>query len=286
MMVWKIVAVTLVGLVVLIGGVLAWGAVRWDRATEALRARLDAARVPHAVKTFDERELDGLPAPAQRYFRAALKVGQPIIAAATVDHAGTFNMSATGESWKPFTSAQRVITSRPGFVWDGRVSMMPGLRVHVHDAYVAGEGILHPAIAGVFTLMDVRGTPEVARGEMMRFLAEAAWYPTALLPSQGVVWEPVDDRSARVTMEDGGLALTMTVRFNDAGLIESARAESRGRTVGDQVIQTPWEGRWSDYAERDGMQVPQQGEVAWLTPEGRMPYWRGRIERLAYEFAR
>lgn len=285
-MVWKVIAVSLVVLVALIGGVLAWGAVRWDRTTEALRARLDAARVPHAVKTFDERELDALPAPVQRFFRAALKVGQPIVAAVTVEHAGTFNMSDTGESWKPFKSAQRVITSRPGFVWDGRVSMMPGLRVHVHDAYVAGEGILHPAIVGVFTLIDVRGTPEVARGELMRYLAEAAWYPTALLPSQGVVWEPVDDRSARVTMKDGALALTMTFRFNEAGLIESARAESRGRTVGDQVIQTPWEGRWSDYAERDGMQVPQRGEVAWLTPAGRLPYWRGRIERLTHEFAR
>ncbi len=48
-MVWKIIAVTLVGFVVLIGGVLAWGAVRWDRATEALRVRLDAARVSHAT---------------------------------------------------------------------------------------------------------------------------------------------------------------------------------------------------------------------------------------------
>lgn len=285
-MVWKVIAVSLVGLIALIGGVLAWGAVRWDRSTEALRARLEAARMPHAIKTFDERELEGLPAPVQKFFRAALTLGQPIVAAASVSHAGTFNMSATGESWKPFTSAQRVVTSRPGFVWDGRVSMFPGLRVHVHDAYVAGEGILHPAIAGVFTLMVMRGTPEVAHGELMRFLAEAAWYPTALLPSQGVVWEPVDDRSARVTMMDGALSLTMTFRFNDAGLIESARAESRGRTVGDQVIQTPWEGRWSDYAERDGMRVPLTGEVAWLTPAGRMPYWRGRIERLTYEFAR
>jgi hypothetical protein len=121
---------------------------------------------------------------------------------------------------------------------------------------------------------------------MMRFLAEAAWYPTALLPSQGAVWEPIDDRSARVTLKDGALALTMTMMFNDAGLIESARAESRGRTVGDRVIQTPWEGRWSDYAEHDGMTIPLQGEVAWLMPEGRKPYWRGRIERLVYEFAR
>ena len=38
---------------------------------------------------------------------------------------------------------------------------------------------------------------EVAQGELMRFFAEAAWYPTALLPSQGVRWQAVDDTSAR-----------------------------------------------------------------------------------------
>ncbi len=111
------------------------------------------------------------------------------IAAATVLHSGTFNMGESTEQWKPFTSTQRVITRRPGFVWDGRVAMLPGLNVHVHDAYVAGEGILHPAILGLFTLVDMRGAGEVASGELMRWFAESAWYPTALLPSQGVRWE-------------------------------------------------------------------------------------------------
>ena len=46
----------------------------------------------------------------------------------------------------------------------------------------------------------------------------------------------------------------------------------------------PWEGRWSDYQEREGMRVPMTGEVAWLTPQGRKPYYRGTVNDLAYEF--
>ena len=67
--------------------------------------------------------------------------------------------------------------------------ILPGLAVRVHDAYVAGEGILHPAALGLFTLMDLRGTGEVAQGELMRYLAEAVCTRTALLPGQGVRWE-------------------------------------------------------------------------------------------------
>jgi hypothetical protein len=64
------------------------------------------------------------------------------------------------------------------------------------------------------------------------------------------------------------------------------RAEARGRTVGQGVVMTPWEGRWWDYAQHDGMTVPMRGEVAWLTPDGRRSYWRGQVTTLAYEFVR
>lgn len=32
--------------------------------------------------------------------------------------------------------------------------------------------------------------------------------------------------------------------------------------------------------------VPLDGEVAWLLPSGPMPYWRARITRIGYQFAR
>lgn len=267
----------------------AFGRWKWQGLTQGLVGRLEASRLEPKQTYFDARELDDLPPVVQRYFRAVLSDGAPIIAAATVDHTGTFNMSETADNWKPFTSHQRVVTKRPGFVWDGRITMLPGLSVHVHDAYVASEGILHPAILGLFTLMDLRGTGAVAQGELMRFFAEAAWYPTALLPSQGVRWEAVDERSARATMTDGELTITLTFTFDTQGLIESVRSDARGRTVGNRIVMRPWEGRWFNYQLRDGMLVPMTGEVAWLLPleeGGRKPYWRGTIRSLKYEFSR
>jgi hypothetical protein len=265
----------------------AFGTWRWALSTQALLDRLEAARVPIAPSRYDEaRELDGLPTPVQRFFRTVLTDGQPMVTAATVEHRGTFNLGESTDQWKPFTSQQRVVTRRPGFVWNGTVAILPGLDVLVHDAYVAGEGILQPAILGLFTLIDLRGTGEVAQGELMRFFAEAAWYPTALLPSQGVRWESVDERTARATLVDGSLSLTMTFSFEPDGTIGSARAEARGRTVGGRIVMTPWEGRWSNVQVRDGMRVPMTGEVAWLTPQGRKPYWRGTITSLRYEYAR
>lgn len=257
---------------------------RWSAKTQALFARLEAARVAAPPERFDPRELDGLPEPVAGYLRQVLPAGAPIIRAADVTHVGTFNLSLTSEQWKPFTSRQRVVTRRPGFVWDGRVAVAPGLAVHVHDAYVDGEGILEPAILGLLPLASLRDRGDVARGELMRYVAEAAWYPTALLPSQGMRWEPIDKRSARATLGDGDVRLTMTFHFGADGLIEAIRAEDRGRSVGGKIVPTPWEARVFDYQRRHGLLVPQQGEVAWLTPAGRLPYWRGTVRELSYEF--
>ena len=281
---WTGAAIVLLLIVLIALG--AYGQMRWNHLTQALNARLQAARVPPQPARYDARELQGLPAPVQCYFRTVLTDGAPIVAAAAVVHTGTFNMGKTADQWKPFTSTQRVVTQRPGFVWDGRVAMMPGLPVHVHDAYLAGEGILHPAILGLFTLTDLRGAGEIAQGELMRFFAEAAWYPTALLPSQGVRWEAVDAHSARATLVDGPLSLTMTFSFGADGLIESALAQARGYAVAGKIIPMPWECLFSNYQRQGGMLVPMTGEVAFLLPEGRKPYWRGTIASLSYDFAR
>ena len=272
-------------LTVLVVGLVIYGSWRWNKGTTALLARLEAARVPHAVARYDARELQGLPAPVQRYFRTALPEGQAVIAAVSIGHAGTFNMSATAEQWKPFTSQQRVITQRPGFDWDARVMMFPGVPVPVRDAYIAGAGLLHGAVLGLLTVVNMADNPEMARGELMRFFAEAAWYPTALLPSQGVRWEAVDDTSAHATLTDGPLTIELLFRFNAEGLIDTVRAESRGRLVDGKTVTAPWQGRYWRYAMQGGMRVPQEGEVAWLLPEGEKPYWRGRTISSSYEFA-
>jgi hypothetical protein len=228
----------LVLLAVAAAGISAYGAKRWTDFMRALTRSLEAARLDDKARSasparFDSRDLEGLPAPVQRYFRAVLKDGQPIVSALTIDMAGTFNMSAAAEQWKPFTSQQRVVTHRPGFLWEAKVSMLPGLVVRVLDSYIAGAGLLNAAILGLVPVAKVSGGGEIARGGFMRFLAEAVWYPTALLPSQGVRWEAVDDRSANATIVDGPLTLTLLFRFND-GRLDRLGARPRARRHGGQ----------------------------------------------------
>lgn len=263
-----------------------FGSYSWSAGTRELRAKIDAARHPFATAAVDFRELESLPSPVRTYFRKALKDGQKMIAGAHMRHRGTFNMGEDIDNWTPFKSEQKVVTRRPGFDWDGRIVLFPGINVNVHDAYVAGTGTLHASVMGLFTIAELKGTREVAEGELMRFFAEAVWYPTALLPSQGVTWEGAGERAAYATLTEGPITIKMLFTFNAEGLIETTRVEARGRTIGDRIIPTPWQGRFFNYEEQGGMLVPSEGEVSWIMPEGPKSYWRGRITEITYEFAK
>lgn len=262
------------------------GQVRWAAATREVRARLEAARVAPTVARFDPAELDGLPDPVRAYLARALVPGQAIVVAVTVEHRGTFNMGEDTDRWVPFVSTQRVTTHPAGFDWDARVRLMPVVGIRVRDAYVGGSGILVARLLGAITVMEEPPSEELDRGELMRWVAEAAWYPTALLPSQGARWDPVDARHARLTLGDGRREETFTVGFGDDGLLETVRAESRTRVSGGTRTAMVWQGHFGGHERRDGMLVPLVGEVAWLPSQGApQPYWRGRITRIAYEFA-
>jgi len=102
------------------------------------------------------------------------------------------NMGKTSDQWKPFTSEQRVLTRRLGFVWNARIAMLTGLTVLVHDAYVAGEGILHANLFGLFLVANLRGTYDVAKGVIPTPWECRLWN----YGERGGMWVPLDGEVA------------------------------------------------------------------------------------------
>jgi hypothetical protein len=281
MLIKSIVIIT-VSVIILFGIASLYGKYQWQLETDRLHDRLTNGKQTIDPKTCDPKELEGLPDPVKRYFQAVLKEGQSIVTAVDLSQQGIFNMSETAAKWSPFTATQFVTTQRPGFDWDARIQMAPGVNAFVHDAYALGAGSLHASLLGLFTVADVRDTPAAAQGELLRFFAEMPWYPTALLPSQGVRWEAIDDTSARATLTDGATTVSLAFRFNAEGSIETMRAEARYR---DKLTAMPWSGRFWDYSVCNEMLIPLQGEVGWEYPDGLRLYYKGKVTEINFEFA-
>jgi hypothetical protein len=279
-------------------------------------------------------DLAGLPAPVRRYLSLALRSGQPMLAALRVDHAGrrrslagdaAANADTHTPQWQTFTSTQRLTMRPTSSPWDGAIFSLPeaplqvlqrrgpGIQLGIHTGTPPGIGpgrVRRAGLAGVIGLIDEQDDDEHIRDALMRYLALAAWYPTVLLPSQGVSWQAVDADSACATLQGPRVSVTLLFHFGADGLIDTVQVPQRSRAVrqvrpgrqaeradggtapdsgtssadDDGSRATPWQARFWNPAWRKGMQVPQDAELAWLLPAGPRPYWLGRMTRTLYEF--
>jgi len=252
---------------------------RFDRETAAAVDELRSAATSEtdSEEVYTREDLADLPDPVQRYLDATLTEGQPRARTARVEQHGEIRL---GESWKSFTATQHFAVDPPGFVWDATVEFAPFLPVRVVDAYADGEGSLRAKLLSALTVSAAAPSPEVNESELIRYLGESAWIPTALLPGAGVEWEAIDDESARATLEDGETTASLVFHFQDEE-VSRVHTEARYRQEDDDVA--PWTGYFDAYEEFDGVRVPTEAEVEWNLPDGDQPYWRGEVETVTYD---
>ncbi len=267
---WLWIAVGVAALFALFIAVVTVGAWRWRVASEdavaTLRVHEAGPSTPYA-----ERELVGLPPPVARYFRRVLHHGQPIITSARITWEGQFNMGRPGrDNWRPFTAVQEFVPGAPGFVWIARVRMLPGVPVYVRDSFIDGRGSMRGAVWGLIPVVSAEGTPMLASAALQRYLGEAAWLPTALLPRQGVTWTPIDDARALATISASGTTVLLEFRFDAEGRNVSVYAPDRFYDDGSGArVARPWEARNSQFGERSGVTVATESLVEWHLPSGR-----------------
>lgn len=258
------------------------------QAREASRAERMAATLlqnaSHSVcVTVDFASLSELPAPVTRYFRHVLTDGQKHIRVAKMQQSGLLRTTTKTETWSSFTANQRVVPPATGFVWNARVEMPLSAHVRVLDSYIAGVGAGRVSLLSAFAVASETGVPELNSGALHRYLAEAVWYPTALLPQPGVVWSPIDDRAAMATLTDRGTSVSLEFRFNEIGEVTSIYSPGRFGRFGDGYKRVPWEGHFRDYQVQAGMRVPLQGEVGWYENEALQSVWKGNVVDAQYE---
>jgi hypothetical protein len=243
--------------------------------------RLHSEQTRVASDPYDPDDLADLPAPVRRYFETVLTEGQLPVSRVRITQEGTFRLGGADADWYPFTASQTYSVSPPGYVWDADIELAPGVSARVLDAYVDGEGLLRANLLGALPVASAGPDTQTNEAELQRYLSETPWFPTALLPAAGVSWEGIDDQCARATFTDGDITATAVFHFDEDGYITRVTAD---RYRQDTDSMGAWVGYHRSYEIHDGMKVPTEAEVGWETPDGVVPYWRGRITDREMEF--
>jgi hypothetical protein len=232
--------------------------------------------------TFTYRDLEGLPSPVERYFRKVIKEGQRYIKSVHIKQAGRFRMREDSERWYALTATQHFTTNPPGFVWDAKIIMVPLITVRVIDMYKQGVGTLKAKLFNLMTLADDSDCKELNAGELMRYLSEAVWFPTALLPSRSISWHGINNNRAKAVISDKGQEVSAIFYFNDNDEITRAKTKRFRRTVDDTYELSHWTASYSEYQIRNGIMIPLEGRAEWNLPQGNIEYFKGNIVDITY----
>jgi hypothetical protein len=163
----------------------------------------------------------------------------------------------------------------PGFVWRARVEAAPLVSARILDCYVDGEGLLEVRLFGSWRLARAAG-PQASTAELMRYLAELAWAPQAMLHNTKLSWREIDATTVEVSAESRASPARVRLIFEN-GDITRIEADDRPMAVGRRLVPTRWEGRCWDYHQMDGCRIPTRAAVSWLLEDGPFEYWRGRV---------
>jgi hypothetical protein len=224
----------------------------------------------------DDQTLADLPAPVARYLRLALPV-RHAIEEVRITQTGTLRTDATAERWMPFEAEHLVVPPAAGFLWNARVQVAPLLHVRVRDALIDGIGAGHVSLMSAFPVSAATGGLEMNSGSLHRYLAEAVWYPSALLPSSQLQWTPINANKALATLTKDRVSVSLEFRFGDSGEVTGIYTPARWGTFAGGYRQVPWEGHFREYRERDGLLVPTQADVGWYIDGEWRAVWKGTV---------
>jgi hypothetical protein len=238
---------------------------------EALFA--DSDDISDTVFTYEQ--ISDLPEPVQRYFKYSLRDGQPYISYARLKHDGFFRTNEN-QKWMPITGEEYFTTQPPGFVWVGTVKPFPVVWITARDTYFRGTGNILIKLFSIITLGDARGK-EIDQGTLTRWLAEAPWYPTALIPGERLQWGAIDSNSAKLQFSDRDNTIIAVVSFNENG--EIVRLDT-DRYMDPSLEQ--WSGYYREYKEIDGVTIPTEAEVVWHLESGDFSYARFRVTEIEF----
>lgn len=268
-------------------GLAAWlGASRWKRKTLYLVEKFIQPTPSHEMKTVSFANFGQLPVPVAKYLRLALTEGQPFIRSVRLVQTGELrHIGKSQGGWMPFEAVQYVSAQPLGFVWDALIRPFSLMQIRVRDAFVDGQGTAQVSALSLVTLADETGKPELNAGALMRYLAEAVWFPTALLPTAKLEWSSIDDTKALATLTESGTTVSLEFSFNDIGEITSVYTPCRYAAIDGKYELTPWGGHHRNYKEKDNMRIPTEGEVEWHLSSGIFPVWKGENVKAEYDFA-
>ena len=271
--------------IALLAGV-AWGCAHrgpWSLPAAYERA-LALATPGRLAEVLTEADLAGLPAPVQRYVRAAGVVGQPRVQNLRATWTGRIR-SGPRAAWMDFTADQldTFDTPRRFFLMD---AVMKGLPVDVFHAFDEHGATMRVRLLSVKSMVDASGAV-LTRSETVTLFNDLCLLAPGELVRPAIAWDAIDEHAARAHYTQGTNTISATLQFNDANELVDFHSDDRNPSPdGSTAGPTPWTTPVRDYGRVGPARVFRTGETRWHPASGTWTYGEFALQSLAYNVGR
>lgn len=220
-----------------------------------------------------------LPPIVQQWLRNSGVLEQPKITNVYLKQNLQLKMKPEQSNWLSGIAEQYFTIEPPAFNWNISTQMNPLFKVVGRDQFENGKGEMLIKLFSLIPVANAKNHEKVDQASLQRYLAEIVWFPSAAL-SPYIEWTPLDDYSARATMEYTGTKGSGVFHFDEQGNFKKFTA----RRFQDASAAEPTE--WIVHATKTerhhGIKIPVACEASWELESGTWTWLKLKITDIQF----
>ena len=226
-----------------------------------------------------EQMITDLPTIVQKWVVNSGILGKELVQNVYLEQDLQMLMKPEQQNWSNAKARQYFTIQPPGFNWTVNLQMNLGLSVVGRDKFENGKGEMTIKLFSLIPIVNSKNSEKINQATLQRYLAEIVWFPSAAL-SRNITWDPVDDFSARATMEYNGTKGSGVFHFDESGNFKKF-VTMRFKDEKDSEP-TQWSVLATKTEEIKGIKIPVELKANWKLENGDWTWLKLKITDIAY----
>lgn len=228
-----------------------------------------------------EQMISDLPLIIQKWLLISKTIGKEVVYNVYLEQDLQMLLKPAQKDWSNAKAKQYFTTESPAFNWSVNLKINPLLKIVGRDKFENGKGEMTIKMFSLFSIANAKNNEKVNQATLQRYLAEIVWFPSGAL-CKYIYWEPIDDTSAKATMEYNGTKGSGIFYFNKNGTFVKFVA-MRYKDVKD-LKPTQWIVTATKTELRNGIKIPVELKAEWKLDTGNWTWLKLKISDIKYNF--
>lgn len=234
------------------------------------------------IDIFFESNIKNLPKPIKKWLLNSGALGKPKITNAKILQNALMKMKPEQEDWYQASATQYSIINEPSFIWTVNLSMNKFISISGRDKFENGKGEMLIKLNSFINIVNEKGS-KIDEGIIQRFLGEMVWMPSLAI-SPYIIWEEIDDLTAKAKMKYKNTEGEGTFYFNEKGdFIKFIALRFQGNEK--DSTRKEWILTVEEYKNFEGIKIPSKMKATWKLDDKEWNWLKLEIVDIKYNIS-